>query len=120
DVKADADLRLTGTREAPELGGSVRVFEGNYTGVTKSLKPAKEAPPTRPPEIWTSLAMNVGARWESNVWYREGLTKIESRADLQVHKDRGSNSIYLAGTLDLRRGSYDAYGRDFIIQSGEL
>jgi autotransporter translocation and assembly factor TamB len=62
----------------------------------------------------------VNANWDNNVWYRDGLTKIKTQTNLELLKDHGTRDLRINGQVTLLRGSYDAYGRDFIIKSGDL
>jgi autotransporter translocation and assembly factor TamB len=120
----DADLALTGTVEEPDFSGKIHVTRGMYQVPAKKKKEAPAgAPPSRSEFVesfWNRVKMKVAADWSNAVWYRDGLTKIETEANLEVLKDRWSDDVYLIGSVSLLRGSYDAYGRDFLIKSGDL
>ena len=116
DATGDVDLSLGGAVDAPELSGTVRLEKGTYTAPAKKSESA--AAPTGP--LWTPLALNVAAQWSGDVWYRDGLTKIETRADVRVRKNKGEDGLYLSGPLDLLRGTYEVMNNDFVVKSGRL
>jgi autotransporter translocation and assembly factor TamB len=120
----DADLSLTGTVDEPDFSGKIHVTRGLYQAPVKKKNEAPAAAPSSSSEFvgsfWRRVQMKVAADWSNAVWYRDGLTKIETEANLEVLKDRWSDDVYLIGSVSLLRGSYDAYGRDFRIKSGDL
>ncbi len=123
DFLGDADITLAGTLDEPIINGKISLHKGSYEVPTKKKKEnaAPAAARTSYMEsFWHRATMNVAGTWNRAVWYREGLTKIETQADAHVLKDRDTDQVYLTGTLSLVRGSYDAYGRDFVIKSGDL
>lgn len=123
DFLGDANLQLGGTMDRPDLSGKLSVRRGTYE-VPPKKKEGPPAPRTAADEFeesfWQNMHLNVAAQWPGNVWYRDGLSKIESQADIRVMKESGTKQIYLSGVLTLVRGSYNVYGRDFVIKSGEL
>lgn len=64
--------------------------------------------------------MDIHAEWPRNVWYRDGLSKIETSGDLRIQKDEGTTTPYMTGRIALVRGTYDAYGRNFVMDSGDI
>jgi autotransporter translocation and assembly factor TamB len=131
DLKTDARIHLGGHLEAPELTGEIRPKDGTYTVPRKDKKDKdkekdeKEAPEAKKPaeetsETWKALTMDIRTVWDHGMWYRDGLTKIETAADLKIRKRSGSPDVALVGPLTLIRGSYDAYGKDFVIDSGDI
>ncbi len=125
ELKTDAYIKVGGELSAMELTGEIRPKEATYTVAKKKKKKKTEksedpTPPPQPSVFWRALRMDIRTVWDHRVWYRDGLTKIETAADLHARKERGATEITLAGPLSLVRGSYDAYGRDFVIQSGDL
>jgi len=64
--------------------------------------------------------VDIAARWDRNVWYRDGITGIETQGDLRIQKPRGSSELALTGQIVSLRGTYDFYGREFVIESAQL
>ncbi len=123
DFLGDADVTLSGTLDEPVINGKINVHKGSYEVPTKKKKENATPSAARTSYVasfWHRATMNVAGTWNRAVWYREGLSKIETQADAHVLKDRDTDQVYLTGTLSLVRGSYDAYGRDFVIKSGDL
>lgn len=121
ELVGDLRLHLGGTLAAPHLKGDLAIAQGTYE-VTKKKKTDGVVAQGNAifKRLWTSLAMNVQAGWPNNVWYRDGLTKIETRADLEVIKGSGDSKPGLRGLVTVLKGNYDAYGRDFVLKTGEL
>ncbi len=118
DLTTDANLELTGDAQAPVLTGSIRPREGTYTAAKKDKK--KETSTQEPSAFWKALRIDLHAEWSHRLWYRDGLTKIETAGDLRVRKEQGAEGAALTGPISLLRGSYDAYGRDFRIDTGDI
>src|SRR6185437_15849721 len=130
---ANLDLAIGGDLEGPDIEGDVRLKNGTYT-VPKPEKKKKEkkqkeaaaevprpaASGERASALWEGTTMDVRAHWPRNVWYRDGLTKIETSGDLRIQKDEETAMPYLTGTIRIVRGTYDAYGRDFWMNSGDI
>ncbi|MBL0057837.1 MAG: translocation/assembly module TamB [Elusimicrobia bacterium] len=121
EMTANLNWQLSGTVTSPVLSGTLALLEGTYEagkkkkgeGKTVEVNPALRA-------AWDSAQIQLNATWRNNVWYREGLTKIETKADLEVIKSRGAPMPGLRGVVTVLKGNYDALGRDFVLQSGEL
>lgn len=120
-LKTDLQAQVRGTLAAPILSGDIRIAEGTYES---DKKKSKESPVENPQEnlvrVWDRLQMNVTTVWDNNVWYRDGLSKIETRADLEVTKEAGNRMPGIRGMVTVLRGNYDAYGKDFVLKNGEL
>ncbi len=132
---ADFMLVIGGDLEGPDLSGELALQEGTYTvPKPKKEKKKKDAeanaedtsdsldPPgtTTPVSLWQGLTMDVHAHWPRNVWYRDGLSKIETSGDLRVQKDEGTTTPYMSGSISIVRGLYNIYGRDFTLNSGDI
>lgn len=101
--------------------GNMAITQGTYEATKK--KKTEDTPKAENVtfrRLWDSLKIEVEAAWPNNVWYRDGLTKIETRADLEVIKMPGNSPPGIRGLVTVLKGNYDAYGRDFIIKTGEL
>ncbi len=126
DAEGNFRLHLEGDLDNPKLTGVIRLTKGTYRLPQKTRKQKEEekrravANPSMPSPLWESLAMNVRAEWSRNVWYRDGLSKVETSADLRIQKEKGAPTPYLYGSISIVRGSYDAYGRDFSLTSGDI
>lgn len=129
--KADAHLRLAGTWLAPDLQGEIALREGTYTAPKKKKKPANAQEPdiAAAPSAastatarghWLATRMDVRTHWPGRVWYRDGLSKIETKADLRALKSSGQAQPTLNGQVEIVRGTYDVYGRTFVLRSGAL
>lgn len=118
--KTDLHLSLGGTWAEPILSGLVSLKEATYERSQKKKGDSDKGPSPSLLSFWDRLQMNVQSEWENKVWYRDVLTKIETQGRLLLSKERGSSALVVSGPLTLLRGSYDAYGRDFILKSGEL
>jgi autotransporter translocation and assembly factor TamB len=121
ELIADLRLHLRGTLAAPVLTGSLTFFEGTFEAAKKKKteETTKEMNAALR-RVWESLKMNIEAVWPNNMWYRDGLTKIDTGADLEIIKRAGDTSPGLRGSISVLKGNYDAFGRDFVIKSGEL
>jgi autotransporter translocation and assembly factor TamB len=124
-ARLNANLVIAGDLEGPDVSGDIRINEGTYTQPQKTKKQkAKEAAeqndPPEPSPLWEGTTLNVHVDWWRNVWYRDGLTKIETTGDVRIQKDQDALGPYMTGRMSIIRGSYDAYGRDFVLNSGDV
>lgn len=127
EARVNAKLLLSGEVEAPDLSGEIRIREATYTKPTPKKKDKDEENSTDEMEqekntspVWEATTMDVHAVWARGVWYRDGLTKIETSGDLRVQKEDDTTTPYMTGRISIMRGSYDAYGRDFLMDSGDI
>lgn len=122
--KVNAQLALAGDLEGPDVSGEIRIRDATYTVPKKEKRKAEASDVVetekRESPMWEGTTLNIHSVWPRGVWYREGLTKIETSGDLQVLKDEGTDELYLQGQIRIVRGTYDAYGRDFLLDSGDL
>lgn len=122
ELLGDFHLELGGTLPAPNLKGALAIAQGTYERAKKKKKEEVVGSDWNGAfkKGWDSLKLNVQAEWSNNVWYRDGLTKIETRGDLEVVKEAGDSMPGVRGLISLLKGNYDAYGRDFVLKTGEL
>src|SRR5262249_13091876 len=116
---ANADLQLRGNASAPIISGRIELLEGVYTLPPKektSKDQEKTETKSKKAPLWLETTLDVAAQWRGNVWYRDGVTSIETRGDLRIQKDKGQAPLRLVGTISSVRGSYNYYGRDFMIE----
>ncbi len=119
-MKTDLNLHVGGTLSHPVLTGDIPVTEATYeVEKKKSKEPEKETNETFL-HLWDILKLNVNTGWKNNVWYRDGLTKVETKADVVVSKEGGDRIPGVTGVVSIVRGNYDAYGKDFVLKSGEF
>ena len=112
----NATLHLSGTWNSPVVDGRITIKEAVYSIPKKAASPEPETNNT----LWRRAALDVRADWARNVWYRDGVTSIETSADLRVQKARDTAPVRLTGFIRSVRGSYNYFGRDFNIDSGEI
>jgi hypothetical protein len=133
-ARTDIQLRLAGTLDAPDITGDISLGKSVYdaAAVKKSKKksapqenPAGERPttasaPESRPSIWLSTAMDITVHWDRDVWYRDGITGIETQANIRLRKDRGAREPLLTGQIVSLRGTYAYFGREFVIESAQI
>ncbi len=117
---------LGGTVDSPEIRGQVTIREAVYVlpKEKESKSPPKMTAPPEPhqntPLLWEKTQMDVRVQWPRNVWYRDGVTGIETRGDLRVQKYKYGTNLILSGTITSIRGTYNYFGRDFNIDTGQI
>jgi len=129
-VKAtgDAELHLGGTFDSPALTGQIAIHEAMYTTPKKTSKDQKKdqesvsvsSSPVQKVAIWKRGTLDVAIQWPRNVWYKDGLSSIETHGDLRIQKTSSNPDLLLTGLITSIRGSYSYYGRAFNIASGEI
>ncbi len=124
-AKGNATLYLKGTVGSPELLGDITLVNGLYDLGKAKKKRGKEAPRAaslsqRNPSFWTQTHVDITGRWDRDVWYRDGVTGIETQGDLRFQKARGTSDLLLKGQITSLQGSYYYYGKEFSLESGQL
>jgi len=122
-IDGGLDVRVTGTLTYPKLNGDIRLEEATIRPPEdKSDKQTEPVPASEdaPPSLWVRTAMDVTAEWSQDVWYRDGLSGIETSGDLRIQKASGSPKPTVVGDIALIRGGYNYYGKDFAIESGQI
>ncbi len=124
-ASGNLDVHLGGTVDYPILTGRLGIKEAAYVASTKSNKnnPAVSTEP--PPEssedsLWYRSAIDMDTHWTRNVWYREGVTNIETQGDLRIQKTKEDTHLVLTGAIRSVRGTYNYFGRDFNIDSCQI
>ncbi len=123
---ADVDLHLDGTLSSPALTGHVNLADLTYKVLPKketktpseSITVSSTTAPTL--SLWPQGTIDITLQWPRNVWYRDGVSSIETQGDLRLQKREGVSIAILTGTIRSVRGSYSYYGRAFNIESGEF
>jgi len=121
----DLDIHLAGTAEYPIFTGHLGIKEAAYVASTKTEKNKPAASSEKPVEesrdsLWRRTAVDMDTHWGRNVWYREGVTNIETQGDLRIQKTKESSNLILTGSIRSVRGTYNYFGRDFNIDSGQI
>lgn len=114
---ADVSMRVSGTLEHPVFAGRVSLKDGVYHLPAK-VNDKKES--SSPSTVWLRAALDIRADWPRKVWVRDGLTNIETSADVRIQKQPAASAVRLSGSIRSIRGSYNYVGRDFTIESGVL
>jgi autotransporter translocation and assembly factor TamB len=128
-AKGDVNIHLGGRFDAPSVTGDIRLVKavydyGNQRKQAKKKKKGdnKDEPASSknsaPPAWWVQTQMDVNARWERDVWYRDGITGIETQADVRIQKIPGTSTVFLTGQVSSLQGRYAYYGKEFEIESG--
>ena len=113
-----ADLRLTGSLDAPRLDGKAMLNRAVIR-----LSDFIEAPPDAE-SIWktwpffVNMDASVQVSAARNVWVRDRDVNIEIEGDVDLRKSRGDFRLY--GALKSRQGRYEFLTRSFKINEGEI
>lgn len=118
--KAAVDLRLAGDGSAPKWTGEVRIRNADYAPPRKKKRQEKRPRlPAGPAARPGPQTLDVAVRFDRDVWYKEGGTSIEFRGDLALRKE-AYGPLRLLGTVEMVRGTYAFYRRNFDVQSGRM
>lgn len=135
DVQVDADLTVTGTTSQPIVRGEVVVDEAIYrlperTGkdvidldeavVYVDIPGAARDTLARSPSLWSRTRLDLDVRVTDDAILQASNARIEIAGDLSLLKPSGSRMPTLSGTLDVRRGFYEEFGRRFTIEGGSV
>lgn len=136
DVQVDADLTLTGTTDQPVVTGDVVVDEAIYRLPEQTRKdvidldeaivyveiPGAERRDTLPrsPSLWNRTRLDLDVRVTDDAILQSSNARIEIAGDLSLLKSSGSSTPTFSGTLEVRRGFYEEFGRRFTIEEGNV
>ena len=70
--------------------------------------------------FFDNLVADVELRVQSDTWLRSRQMDMEIDGDLQLEYDRRARRFVAAGELAAIRGSYNSFGRRFVVQEGTL
>ncbi len=138
DARVGGEITLTGAFQAPRVGGTVRVEQGNMfleefartAEVVDLTDPAfrevvdttlvADRPVTEAAEnpFLNNLRVDVDLSIQRDFWLRSREMNVEIAGDLIVTFDRPAREILLVGNLEALRGNYNAFGRQFQVQEG--
>jgi translocation and assembly module TamB len=122
----DGDLNLSGPWGTPLVSGTVKVRKAEYKPPAKKLLERKKgkrgdnSPPGPTPAAPPSpMGLDVSLQAGRNLWYKQGDTAVEMKADVKVEKESyGPPRLY--GTVETVRGDYFLFGRRFKLQTGSV
>ncbi|HEX9973521.1 MAG TPA: translocation/assembly module TamB domain-containing protein, partial [bacterium] len=141
EVIIAGNVGLTGDPAAPQFGGSIRVLRSRFyipaliqasPGAADEIKPilvdalkdsaeiqaeimAKAGDASK---IFENLRGSIKVEIPRNTWLRSTEMNVEIAGDVNVVKQ--SEIFELFGTIRIIRGSYDLYGKRFVIQKGSF
>lgn len=135
-VQVDSELTLTGTTDSPVIEGRVVVDEAIYrlperrnknvidlTEAVIYVQIPGEAPDfalARSPSLWDRTRMNVDVVVTDDAVLTASNARIEISGDLSLLKPAGAEVPTFSGTLQVRRGYYEEFGRRFTIEGGDV
>lgn len=139
-VTLGADLTLAGPVRTPELDGEIRIlrsrlylpaFMRNGTSEEEWDRPLlmQSLPDTKKvrdvpseisfPDIFDNLKVNASVEIPRNTWLKSPEINLEIAGELTVIK-RQRSTFELFGTIRVLRGTYDLYGKRFVINKGNF
>ncbi|MCI0494690.1 translocation/assembly module TamB domain-containing protein [candidate division KSB1 bacterium] len=141
EVIIDGDVNLTGDPAAPQFGGSIRVLRSRFyipALIQATPQTDEDSQPILVDALKDSIAIqaeqiakaNIASQYLDNLkgsikveiprntWLRSTEMNVEIAGDVNVVKQ--SEIFELFGTIRIIRGSYDLYGKRFVIQKGSF
>ncbi|HEU4464118.1 MAG TPA: translocation/assembly module TamB domain-containing protein, partial [Gemmatimonadota bacterium] len=137
DVQVHAAIDVTGTTAAPVLAGRVVVDEAVYRmperrnkevidldeaviyvdipGVTRTDEAIE-----RSPSLWDRSRLDIEIEVTDDAILSSSNMRVEISGDLSLFKPPQSPMPTLSGTLQVRRGFYEEFGKRFTIEGGEV
>ena len=137
DVQVHAAIDVSGTTAAPLLTGRVVVDEAIYRmperrkkevidldeaviyvdipGVTRSDEAIE-----RSPSLWDRSRLDIEIEVTDDAILSSSNMRVEISGDLSLFKPAQSPMPTLSGTLQVRRGFYEEFGKRFTIDGGEV
>ena len=135
-VTIDGDVKVGGTTERPVLTGRVVVDDAIYRLPERTRKdvidleeaviyvdiPGAGPGPEleRSPSLWTRSRLDMEVVVTDDAILQSDQARIEIAGDLSLLKPSGSSTPTLSGTLQVKRGFYEQFGRRFTIEGGEI
>ncbi len=137
DVQVHAAIDVSGTTSAPVLTGRVVVDEAIYRmperreknvidldeaviyvdipGVTRSAETIE-----RSPSLWDRSRIDIEIEVTDDAILSSNNMRVEISGDLSLFKPPQSPMPTISGTLQVRRGYYEEFGKRFTIEGGEV
>jgi autotransporter translocation and assembly factor TamB len=137
DVQVHASIALTGTTDAPVMTGRLVVDEAIYRMPETSNKeiidldeaviyvdiPGVARPDEsveRSPSLWDRSRLDLEVQVTDDAILTGSNMRVEIAGDLSLFKPAESPMPSLSGTLQVRRGYYEEFGKRFTIEGGEI
>jgi autotransporter translocation and assembly factor TamB len=137
DVQVHATIALTGTTDAPVMRGRLVVDEAIYRMPETSNKevidldeaviyvdiPGVARPDDsieRSPSLWDRSRLDLEVQVTDDAILTASNMRVEIAGDLSLFKPAESPMPSLSGTLQVRRGYYEEFGKRFTIEGGEV
>jgi autotransporter translocation and assembly factor TamB len=135
-VQVNGNLTLTGTTERPVIEGEISVDEAIYRLPEQRGKDiidldeaviyvqipgeAPEPEAERSPSLWDRTRMDLDVIVTDDAVLTASNARIEIAGELSLLKPAGVETPTFSGTLQVRRGFYEEFGRRFTIEGGEV
>ncbi|MGH7565662.1 MAG: translocation/assembly module TamB domain-containing protein, partial [Gemmatimonadota bacterium] len=137
DVQVHASIAVSGTTDEPVLTGRVVVDEAIYRMPERKDKdvidldeaviyvdiPGVRRPDQaieKSPSLWDRSRLDIEVEVTDDAILSSNNMRIEIAGDLSLFKPPQSPMPSLSGTLQVRRGYYEEFGKRFTIEGGEV
>ncbi|HJR53038.1 MAG TPA: translocation/assembly module TamB domain-containing protein [Gemmatimonadota bacterium] len=137
DVQVHAAVVLSGTTEAPVMTGRVVVDEAIYRMPEQRNKDVidldeaviyvdipgvarPDEPVERSPGLWDRSRLDLEIEVTDDAILSSNNMRVEISGDLSLFKPAQGPMPTLSGTLQVRRGYYEEFGKRFTIEGGEV
>ena len=138
DVQVHGSIAVTGTTDRPEITGRIVVDEAIYRMPERTDKDvidldeaviyvsipgeeegaARAAP--RSPSLWVRSRVDLEIEVTDDAILTSNNMRVEIAGALSLFKPSGGAIPTLSGTLEVRRGFYEEFGKRFTIEGGEV
>jgi translocation and assembly module TamB len=136
-VQVHASIAVSGTTDTPVLTGRVVVDEAIYRMPERTNKdiidldeaviyvdiPGVRRPDQaieRSPSLWDRSRLDIEVEVTDDAILSSNNMRVEIAGDLSLFKPPQSPMPSLSGTLQVRRGYYEEFGKRFTIEGGEV
>ena len=130
----DADIDLAGTTRQPSITGAINVEQMEWPLPERSekdvidldeaiiyVRAASDTVPSEPPpNVWREALLDIDVTVEDDAFLKSDRALIVLEGDLSIEKPRGRDIPLMAGSLNVVRGLYSDFGRQFEVTEGEL
>jgi autotransporter translocation and assembly factor TamB len=137
DVQVHASIAVSGTTDTPVLTGRVVVDEAIYRMPERTNKdiidldeaviyvdiPGVRRPDQaieRSPSLWDRSRLDIEVEVTDDAILSSNNMRVEISGDLSLFKPPETPMPSLSGTLQVRRGYYEEFGKRFTIEGGEV
>ena len=137
DVRVHGSVAVTGTTDRPEITGRIIVDEAIYRMPERTDKdvidldeaviyvdiPGEEGAAraaARSPSLWARSRVDLEIEVTDDAILTSNNMRVEIAGELSLFKPPASAIPTLSGTLQVRRGFYEEFGKRFTIEGGEV